>query len=318
MSPRDDGFEWSSAKRGGWPRKALLLVNRHGTRGRRQLDHGVRSLHEAGIEATPEMPPEPGRIPTLIRDGAAGCDMIVLGGGDGTLSHALDAILGTGLPLGILPLGNANDLARTLNIPADPQAACRIIAEGRMRPIDVGRIERADSPPTHFFNVASIGLSVRIARRLTRRRKERYGPLAYLACTWEAIHRQRSFAVRISCDGVATELASMQVAVGNGRYYGGGMTIVDDAAIDDSRLDAYALPPLPRWRLIAIVPALRWGTHRPLQDICSLHGTEISIETDRPMPINVDGEVIAKTPAVFRVVPRALSVFVPATASVSG
>lgn len=168
--PRDDGFEWASSKRDGWPRKALLLVNRHGTCGRSELDDGVRSLHEAGIEATPEMPHEPGRIPARdARDGAAGCDMIVLGGGDGTLSHALDAVLATRLPLGILPMGNANDLARTLNIPSDPQAACRIIAEGRTRPIDVGRIERADSAPIHFFNVASIGLSVRIARRLTRR-----------------------------------------------------------------------------------------------------------------------------------------------------
>ncbi len=62
----------------------------------------------------------------------------------------------------------------------------------------------------------------------------------------------------------------MQVSVGNGRHYGGGMTIVEDAAIDDGRLDVYALPPLPRWRLISIVPALRKGTHRPLEDVYSL------------------------------------------------
>lgn len=310
-APRDDGFEWSSAKRNGWPRKALLLVNRQGTRGRSRLDDGVRSLHEAGIEATPEMPHEPGRIPARIRAGAAGCDMIVLGGGDGTLSHALDAVLATGLPLGILPMGNANDLARTLNIPTDPQAACRIIAEGNTRPIDVGRIEGADSAPTHFFNVASVGLSVRIARRLTRRRKERYGLLAYLACTWEAIHRQRAFAMRITCDGVTTELTSMQVAIGNGRYYGGGMTIVDDAAIDDGRLDLYALPQMPGWRLAALLPVLRWGWHRPIDNILSLRGEEITLDTDRPLRINVDGEVRGRTPALFRIIPRALRVFAP-------
>ena len=309
--PRDDGFEWASANRDGWPRKALLLINRKGTRARRRLADGVRSLHEAGIEATPEMPQEPGRIPALIRDGAAGCDMIVLGGGDGTLSHALDAILGTGLPLGILPMGNANDLARTLNIPADLQAACRIIASGHMRWIDVGRIERTGIAPTHFFNVASVGLSVRIARRLTRRRKQRYGPLAYLACTWEAVHRQRSFAVRITCDGLTTELTSMQVAIGNGRYYGGGMTIVEDAAIDDGRLDLYALPQLRGWRLLVLLPVLRWGWHRPIENILSLHGREIALDTGQPLPINVDGEVRGRTPAVFRVVPRALRVFAP-------
>lgn len=310
MSPRDDGFEWSSA---GWgPRKALLVINQRGTRARRRLDDGVRSLNEAGIDARPTIPPEPSRIPQLIRDGAAGCDMIVLGGGDGTLSHALDAVLETGLPLGIVPMGNANDLARTLDIPVDTQAACRIIAAGHTRRIDVGRIERQGSPPTHFFNVASVGLSVRIARRLTRRLKQRWGVLGYIACSWEAVHRQRAFSARISCDGVTTELTSMQVAIGNGRYYGGGMTIVEDAAIDDGRLDLYALPEVRDWRLLVLLPILRWGWHRPVPNIVSLHGREIVLDTGRPLAVNVDGEVRGRTPAVFRVVPRALRIFAPA------
>jgi diacylglycerol kinase family enzyme len=89
------------------------------------------------------------------------------------------------------------------------------------------------------------------------------------------------------------------------------MTIVDDAAIDDGRLDLYALPRRPWWRLVVLLPVLRWGTHRPVPDILSLHGQEIEITTDPPMPVNVDGEVVERTPARFGLQPAALAVFVP-------
>lgn len=299
------------------PQRALLLINRRGTRGRTRLEGGLRLLREAGVQVTLVTPDEPKRIPELIRRQAAEHDAVILGGGDGTLSRALDALLESGLPLGILPLGNANDLARTLQIPANLEAACGIIGEGSARPIDVGQIERANVPPTHFFNVASIGLSVRIARRLTPDRKQKWGVIAYLACAWEAMHRQRSFLVRITCDGEISELRAMQIAVGNGRFYGGGMTIVDDAAIDDHRLDLYALPRLSGWRMAVLLPVLRWGWHRPVADILSLRGEEIAVETDRPLAVNVDGEVRARTPVLFRVLPGALRVYAPASSPAS-
>ncbi|HYN37854.1 MAG TPA: lipid kinase [Rhodospirillales bacterium] len=315
---RDDGTARVPDDRRGPPRRALLLINRRGTRSRSQLQEGLHVLQAAGIEARPEEPDEPDRIPELIRRRAADCDLVILGGGDGTFSHALDALLEVDRPLGILPMGNANDLARTLGIPADVTTACRIIADAHTRRIDVGCIESPGAAPTHFFNVASIGLSVRIARRLTRDRKQRWGVLAYLACAWEAVHKQRSFIARITCDGRAAELRSMQVAVGNGRYYGGGMTIVDDAAIDDGRLDLYALPRLPGWRLLVLLPILRWGWHRPIDNILSLHGREIAVDTGRPLPVNVDGEVRASTPAVLRVIPGAIRMFAPPVAATPG
>src|SRR5512143_239984 len=286
-----------------------MLVNRMGTRGRSRLDDGLRILADGGIEAEPEVPGTPECIPDLIRERAADCELVILGGGDGTLSHALDALLTAGRPLGILPMGNANDLARTLGIPTDCAGACRVISEGRRRRIDVGWVNG-----THFFNVASMGLSARIARRLTRGRKERWGALAYLGCAWETVHKQRSFWARVVCDGLTTELHSMQIAVGNGRHYGGGMTIVDDAAIDDGRLDLYALPPTSGWRLLLLLTILRWGLHRPIESILSLHGREIEIESDWPLNINVDGEIRACTPARFHVIPQAIEVFVPRTA----
>lgn len=292
-------------------RRALLIANAKGTRGRSACRHAlapvIERLRAGGIEADePLLPEDPARIPALIADLARAADLVILGGGDGTFSRAADALLASGRPVGLLPMGNANDLARTLAIPVDLQAAAGIIAEGHTRPVDLGWLNGR-----HFFNVASMGLSVRIARRLTRERKLRWGVLAYLACARESLHRQRSFRARITVNQQAYEIRTMQVAVGNGRHYGGGMTVVEDAAIDDGRLDLYALPRLRCWQLLVLLPVLRWGWHRPVGHILSLHGSEITVETDRRLRLNVDGEVDGWTPAHFRVIPKALSVFSP-------
>jgi diacylglycerol kinase (ATP) len=287
-------------------RNALLLINRKGATSHANLDQGLRVLDDAGIEVSAHFCRNPQRIPELIRADHGRADMIIIGGGDGTLSMALEAVLETGLPLGILPMGNANDLARTLAIPTRLLDAFSVIAADNVRRIDVGEVNGK-----HFFNVASIGLSVDIAQRLTRKAKKRWGVLAYIGNAWEALHGASSFHARIECEGRSTELHSIQIAVGNGRYYGGGMTVAEDATIDDRRLDLYAIERQRWWRLAVMLPALRWGKHKLVAGIHTLHGQEIRIETDRPMAINVDGEVVAETPAHFRVLPAILPAFVP-------
>jgi len=89
------------------------------------------------------------------------------------------------------------------------------------------------------------------------------------------------------------------------------MTIVDDAVLDDGRLNLYSVNPLPVWKLIQLVPALRWGKHRAVDDVRLMHATEFAVETKRPMSINIDGELLGRTPATFDVVPGALEVFSP-------
>lgn len=285
-------------------RRALLVINRKGSSSHANLDAGLKILEEAEIEVSAHFCKQPARIPEIIRADHARADMIILGGGDGTLSMALEAVLKSGLPMGILPMGNANDLARTLEIPTRIAEACAVIAAGAIRRIDIGEVNGK-----HFFNVASLGISVDIAKRLTRQAKRRWGVLAYIGAGWEAMNAAPSFNARIACDGEQVELRCIQVAVGNGRYYGGGMTVADDATIDDHRLDLYAIERQRWWRLAVVLPALRWGKHRLVDGIHTLHGQTVRIETDRVMPINVDGEVVSETPADFRVLPAALPVF---------
>jgi YegS/Rv2252/BmrU family lipid kinase len=285
--------------------KALVLVNRTASGSEGGLDDGLNALRAAGIGVACEFADDPATIPRRIRDDRS-ADMVVIGGGDGTLSAALSELLAAGRPLGILPMGNANDLARTLEIPTDLLAACEIIAAGHRRRIDLGLVNGK-----HFFNVASIGLGPRIAEELHNDIKRRWGLLSYPIVAWKTLRQSRPFRVSVTAGGNVERFGTLQIAVGNGRFYGGGMTIVDDASIDNGRLALYSVNPLPLWKLALLFPIIRWGKHRAVDDVRLLHGTEFLIETKRPMPINIDGEVLSQTPASFEIVRGALEVFAP-------
>jgi diacylglycerol kinase (ATP) len=104
---------------------------------------------------------------------------------------------------------------------------------------------------------------------------------------------------------------SVQIAVGNGVYYGAGMTIAEDAAIDDQRLDLYSIEVRHWWQVVALLPALRRGNLQPQKLVRTLRGQAFDVITRRPRPVNTDGELTTHTPAHFRVIPAALAVFVP-------
>ncbi len=274
-------------------RRAVLIVNRNARSGAEAYEAVVAALDEVGIEA---VPPEGEATDESIAAAAADADMLILGGGDGTLNHFAEAAVAAGLPVGILPLGTANDLARTLGIPADPASACAIIAEGGTRRIDLGEVN---------------GLSVEVATRLTKQFKKRWGVFSYPFAAVDAWRAMRSFRARITADDSQQVLRSIQLAVGNGRYYGGGMSVSEDAAIDDGLLDLYCMEPRPLARMAALLPAFRAGRHRANEAVHCLRAPEIKVETSRPMRVNTDGELTTVTPATFRIVRHALEVFVP-------
>jgi diacylglycerol kinase (ATP) len=110
----------------------------------------------------------------------------------------------------------------------------------------------------------------------------------------------------------------VQIVVGNGRYYGGGMTVAEDAVIDDQRLDLYSLEIDHWWQMLPLLPALRWGKQATLPNFHVRYGQEIEVNTYRPHPINTDGEITTQTPARFRVIPRSLWVIVPGQSATAG
>ena len=236
----------------------------------------------------------------------ASADRIVIGGGDGTISAALPQLLRIGKPLAVLPLGTANDFARTLGLPADAMEAAEIALTGHEHRIDVGSVNGRP-----FINVASVGLAAKVTEAQSTELKRRWRALSYLISLWRAAWEARPFYLEVELDGApAWSGAVYQVSVGNGRFHGGGLTVSDHAAIDDGKFDLYLVRPGAVWQLLACVTHLRFGFAQP--DLLKRGtATRVALRTATPRPINVDGELDAATPATFDLLPDALSVMVP-------
>jgi diacylglycerol kinase (ATP) len=287
-------------------RSALLVVNARSRNGADAAEAAASALERAGVPVLRRDCAEAVALPDLIRSAAGQVDRVVLGGGDGTLNAAAPGLIDAGLPLGVIPLGTANDLARTLHLPVDLPEAARVIAAGRVRRIDLGEVNGRP-----FFNVASVGFGVDLTRALTRDAKRRWGALGYAIAGLRALERLRPFSAEIIADGAAHYSRTVHVAIGNGRHYGGGMTISEHARIDDGRLHVYSLEVESFWRLLLLLPALRSGRHDAWAEIRTVSGDEIELHTRRPRSVNTDGEITTRTPAHFHVLRGALDVYVP-------
>ncbi len=287
-------------------RRALLLRNPKSRRGGESIDAVLQRLDEGGITTTVETfehLPEIARDIVRLRDTA---DLVVVCGGDGSVSSSALAAMESGLPLGIIPMGTANDLARTLDLPLDPAEAAGVIAAGLSRPVDVGTVNGHA-----FFNVASIGLSSDLAQGLDPALKKRFGRVGYALAALKVLTKASTFAATIIEKGRATQVETFQIAIGNGRHYGGGNVVEQDAEIDDGSLDLYSLELGNVWKLALMLRSFRSGTHGAWQEVRTAKCTEFTIKTRKPMPINADGEIVTATPALFKVHPKAVSIFAP-------
>lgn len=287
-------------------KRALLLVNRQARKGKKSLAQAVEILDDLDFELITAPIKKPQQLSDCISQYEKQIDMVIVGGGDGTLNAVVNILVGKQLPLGILPLGTANDLARTLSIPQSISEACQVIADGKLKYIDLGWVNGK-----YFFNVASLGLSVGITQKLSQGSKSQWGILAYALTALQVIGKTRPFHAQIRAQDRAIRVRTIQIAIGNGRYYGGGMPIVNDAAIDDRRLDLYSLELQHWWQIFSLLWTLPQGRQHSLPWVRTLEGEEIEIRTGKPYRINTDGELTVSTPATFRVIPRALAVFTP-------
>ncbi|WP_043363710.1 lipid kinase [Belnapia sp. F-4-1] len=293
--------------------RALLIVNRQARRGAEAVEAAHDALEMAGLSvARFETPPSMGCAEAvtsgLARFGteAGGIDRIVIGGGDGTLNGAIPGLLKAGLPFGILPLGTANDLARSLGIPLELEAAAQVIATEQPRPVDLGEVNGH-----RYFNVASVGFSAELAGELKAEAKQRWGTFGYGIAAFRLLRRARPFTATLIHDGQVRRVKTIQVSVGNGRHYGGGMTIAEDARPDDGLFDVYSLEVAHWWRLVALIPWLRSGTQGRWHDVRAFRTTGLELRTRKPRPVNTDGELTTHTPAIFRLHRAALRVFAP-------
>jgi YegS/Rv2252/BmrU family lipid kinase len=292
------------------------VVNATSRRGAASYERTVELLSRAGVPVVTRHAVTSGTElrDTLERVVADDHDLLVVGGGDGSVGYAAGLVAGTDVTLGILPLGTANDFARTLQLPTDLRAACQTVASGKVVDIDLGRV---DERP--YVNVASVGLSVGVIEALTPGLKRRLGPLAYPVAALRAYRRHTPFRARLEFPAGEREPLELedllQVAVGNGRHYGGGNAVSPTAGIDDHILDVYAIE---RGRLrdhVSIARLFKDGSFVEHERVHHLTTRCVRLVTEPPLPVNLDGELAAMTPSLFEIQRNAVHVIVPRTST---
>lgn len=286
----------------------LLIVNPNSRSGAEaELDSGIELLREHGFTVYDHISSSVKHTRELINNAKDKVDLVVLGGGDGTISSAAECLYKNKLSLAVLPLGTANDLARSIEISDDIQQAFRAIIAGKYCQIDLGCVNGH-----YFFNAAHIGLGVDITDELTPELKKRWGVFSYLQAFFIAVFRLRRFHVTLKIDNQpARRMRSIHLGIGNGRYYGGGNSVSDLCRINDGKLSLFNLKPQTVWELLILAPSIREGRQRKEKRIFATTGKRVEVTTSTPKKIKADGEFITKTPAVFEVIPRALSVISP-------
>jgi diacylglycerol kinase (ATP) len=273
--------------------RALLVVNPHARRGRQFGDVVRAELARRGIQTVERA------------SGTDDVDAVVVAGGDGTLARQIGTALERDVPIGLVPLGTFNDLARTLRVPFDVERACAVIAEWRTRAIDVARVNGA-----YYVNEASVGLSSRLTRLQRESDKQRFGLLAIAASALQAVKHLRPFHVQVSYDGKRQEFKTVQLTVANSNHFGGFIT-VDDAAVDDGWLDLYSVDIDRFSRVLPVVVAMFSGKRRPGSGVRAYRASAFDVATRRPRRITADGEPAGTTPASFEILRRSLRLFVP-------
>ena len=283
---------------------ALLIINPNSRMGAEaDITEGIELLKSAGFELIQKETKSAQDTGAVIDKFHQEIDMVIMGGGDGSINSAADAVYRHQLTLAILPLGTANDLARSLGLPKDLIEVFKIIAANKSRRIDLGSFNGH-----YFFNASNIGLGTRVTHELTPDLKKRWGVFSYLRAAFLAFKKTRAFRVKIIVDGVPHRIKTIQLAIGNGRFYGGGNIIDENATIDDGLLKCYSLPPQSLWELLRVAPWLRAGKHRQLKRTFTAVGRRIEIITHRPREIYADGEAVGETPTVFEIIPKAINV----------
>jgi YegS/Rv2252/BmrU family lipid kinase len=259
-------------------RRAVFRVQR--TKG---LEHGVRQALGA-IEA--------GEIPVVVS-------------GDGLVGAIGGAMAGAETPLGIVPGGRGNDLARVLGIPDDPEQAVEMLLAGETRRIDVGEVNGK-----RFLGIVSVGFDSE-ANRVANETQILRGNLVYAFAAIRTLLSWKPGRFTVRVDDERYRFTGYSVSVANNKAFGGGMFIAPDAELDDGEFDIVAVGEVGKLRALASMPKVFKGTHIEEDWVRVFRARHLELTASRPYPVYADGEHLSDLPASLRVLPRALSVIAP-------
>jgi YegS/Rv2252/BmrU family lipid kinase len=290
------------------PREAVLIVNAHSRRGQALFREAKSKLEAAGVRLiAAHAVKKPSTLPDIMRQAVRdGAPMVIVGGGDGSLSCTIDDVVDRDVVFALLPLGTANSFARTLGIPLDLDGAINTIATGKRRRIDLGMIDG-----DYFANAAAMGLSPMIGQTVPHKLKRYLGVFGYLIWAIWCLVRFRPFKLSVN-DGMEKKtIWTTEVRIFNGRFHG-GVELAEHAELDDGEIIIQAVTGKSLFRLSWDWFAKYFKLPARNAAVEEFHGKRLMIDTKPRQKISIDGEVLASTPAVVEVAHRAIEVVVPA------
>jgi YegS/Rv2252/BmrU family lipid kinase len=249
-----------------------------------------------------------------LAEGADGYDVVVAVGGDGTVHEVLNGLMHipaeTRPRLGLLPTGSGNDTRRALGVPADLAAAAMLLACGEPSPFDVGVCNG-----TYFNNSFAAGLDARVTAKAIEYQvtTRRTGLWLYLTALFHVLFKEfYAHDFRIAFDGGPfAETTLLILAANNGRTYGGGFVITPDALPDDGLLEVCAIDPLGLPEALWRLPFVITGKHTRMRPVHMSRHSSLVIESDGPLPAQIDGEVFLEARYEVSVLPGAIECIVP-------
>jgi diacylglycerol kinase (ATP) len=289
-------------------RPAALIVNTRSRKGKHLFRAAREELLRAGVNVTAFFPVK--SVKQMLKAVRSVLDnsieIVVVGGGDGTVASVADALAYHRVVLGVLPLGTGNDFARTLGIPLDLQEACRVIAEGHVEAIDLACVNGR-----HFVNTTMVGFPAYLNHRVPNWLKRLFGQAAYYVVGLYGFLFIRSFRATITVDGVKQTLVTPVVLVGNGRFHVPTQEQLPSGAGDTARLIIQAPRDLSRVALVRL--AFEYARSRRLNPahLLSMSGGEVVVEAEPAQEVDVDGEAGGSSPVQATMAAGALKVLRP-------
>lgn len=272
----------------------------------------IRELLQPNLNLTIHTTAADDDVEQLAREAIAlGADMILASGGDGTISAVAAAVIGTGIPLGVLPRGTANAFSVALGIPRTLPEACKTVLAGLTRTVDAARCNGLP-----MILLAGIGFEAETIERANRELKNRLGALAYLLAGVQQFGQQEQFLTQIEIDGKVSEFQAGAITVANVApltsvlAQGLGQVIADDGLLDitistaNTRIQAIDT-------LLNLFSAALIKTAPNREDIIGLQAKRLTVTTTPPQKVVVDGEIIGTTPVEIECIPGGLVVFAP-------
>lgn len=290
------------------PKAAVLVVNARSRRGQELFEQAKAKLEAAGIRLiAAHAVTEPGKIVSTVDEAVrGGAPMVIVGGGDGSLSCTVDEVVGRDCVYALLPLGTANSFARTLGIPLDLDGAVQVIATGRRRRIDLGMIDG-----DYFANAAAIGLSPMIGDSVPHDLKRYLGRVGYLIWAIWCFVRFSPFRLVVTDDEREHRLWTTEVRIFNGRFHG-GVELTENTDVDSGDIVVQAVTGRSLARLVWDWYAKFFKLKTRDANTVEFRGNRLRIDTRPHHRISIDGEILARTPVTVEVASKAIEIVAPA------